>query len=400
MCAKLCYARQGTYRFPSVIAAHERNLLMVRDQLPAWEALMTREVAHPRYRQRWIRIHDSGDFYDDSYVEAWLRIAASAPWTGFYCYTKAVSRFKRLVVGRAPENFLWCFSLGGTEDHLIDRETDRHADVFPDEETLTAAGYSSQAGSDLLAVLGPRRVGIPRTTSLTCVNGRRGRASARSRRPRTKHEPEGRRAMAPPMTAAKFMEILVAEGLRVQTTPGWATYNRNAVGAWGPLNGVMIHHTGSGESGVLDYVIRGNPPALPGPLCHGLIHKDGLVTLIGWGRTNHAGKGDSDVLAAVVAEKTAYPKPGTGDVDGNPHFVGFECINLGTGKDSWPQVQLDSMARASAAVCRYYGWTRQSVIGHKEWTSLKPDPSGLAMGEFRTAVGGVLALPAGVWSRC
>lgn len=161
VCGKLCYARQGTYRFPAVVAAHQRNLLMVRDHLDAWEALMTREVAHPRYRQRWVRIHDSGDFYEDRYLAAWLRIVRSAPWTGFYCYTKAVSRFRRMVVDQAPENFLWCFSLGGTEDHLIDREHDRHADVFPDEETLTAAGYTSQAASDLLAVLGPARVGIP-----------------------------------------------------------------------------------------------------------------------------------------------------------------------------------------------------------------------------------------------
>jgi len=38
----------------------------------------------------------------------------------------------------------------------------RHADVFPDEQTLTDAGYSSQDASDLLAVLWPTtRIGIP-----------------------------------------------------------------------------------------------------------------------------------------------------------------------------------------------------------------------------------------------
>lgn len=161
-CGKLCYARQGTYRIPSVLTAHQRNLLMVRDQPEAWEALMTREVAHSRYAGRWVRIHDAGDFYSESYLAAWLRIVRSAPATGFYCYTKAVRLFKQMVVDHDPPvNLFWCFSLGGTEDHLIDLEKDRHADVFPDEETLTAAGYTDQSASDLLAVLGPKRVGIP-----------------------------------------------------------------------------------------------------------------------------------------------------------------------------------------------------------------------------------------------
>lgn len=160
-CAKLCYARQGTYRFPAVQAAHQRNLLMVLDQPEAWEALMTRELRHERYRRRWVRVHDSGDFFSDAYLSAWLRIVRSAPATGFYCYTKAVDRFRRLVEPDPPVNFRWVYSLGGTEDHLVDREQDRHADVFPDAEAIEQAGYADQSASDLLAVLGPRKVGIP-----------------------------------------------------------------------------------------------------------------------------------------------------------------------------------------------------------------------------------------------
>ena len=72
-----------------------------------------------------------------------------------------MSRFHRLVVNDPPPNFRWLYSKGGTEDHLI-RDTGRHADVFPDEESMKAAGYTSQDESDLLAVYGPNpRVGIP-----------------------------------------------------------------------------------------------------------------------------------------------------------------------------------------------------------------------------------------------
>jgi hypothetical protein len=52
------------------------------------------------------------------------------------------------------------YSYGGTEDTLLNRDVDRVADVFPDEEAIAAAGWSSQQASDLLAVLGPRLVGM------------------------------------------------------------------------------------------------------------------------------------------------------------------------------------------------------------------------------------------------
>jgi hypothetical protein len=160
-CAALCYARNGTYLFPAVRAAHERNLRMVLDHLEEWEAEMGAELQHRRYDGRHVRIHDSGDFFSDAYLQAWLRIIRATPQVTFYAYTKSVDRFRRLVEPDPPANFRWVYSLGGTQDHLVDREADRHADVFPDEDAITAAGYASQDASDLLAVYGPPKVGIP-----------------------------------------------------------------------------------------------------------------------------------------------------------------------------------------------------------------------------------------------
>lgn len=160
-CRNLCYARSGTFQFSNVLAAHQRNLRMVMDTPWSWEQRMTRELTHRRYGRRWVRVHDSGDFWSDAYTTRWLRIMSATPNTGFYAYTKAVSRFKRLVEGKAPPNFLWVYSLGGTEDHLLDLERDRHADVFTDTDAMKAAGYADQSASDLLAILGPQKVGIP-----------------------------------------------------------------------------------------------------------------------------------------------------------------------------------------------------------------------------------------------
>lgn len=160
ICAKLCYARNGTYLFPEVRQAHERNLRLVLDHLPAWERRLSLELQHRRYRGKHVRIHDSGDFFSDAYLEAWLRIIALSPWATFYAYTKEVSRFKRLVLPNPPKNFLWIFSLGGKEDVLIDRDRDRHADVFPTVAAAASAGYPTQEASDLFAIYSPTHVGI------------------------------------------------------------------------------------------------------------------------------------------------------------------------------------------------------------------------------------------------
>jgi len=195
--------------------------------------------------------------------------------------------------------------------------------------------------------------------------------------------------MATPLSADQFVAALRAEGVNVVEVGGWREHNRNHKGAWGPVNGVIIHHTvTSGTQGSVDLCYEGYDE-LPGPLCHGVIDKAGTVHLVGNGRTNHAGSGDSDVLGAVVAE-TALPRPTAMDTDGNARFYGFECINLGDGDDPWPAAQLEAIERVSAALCRAHGWSSASVIGHKEWTNDKIDPVGFSMDGMRGKIAGRL----------
>ncbi|MFC3238234.1 N-acetylmuramoyl-L-alanine amidase, partial [Streptomyces nitrosporeus] len=109
--------------------------------------------------------------------------------------------------------------------------------------------------------------------------------------------------MATPASPAKFLKALQDEGLTVVQVGDWRTHNRNHKGPWGPVHGVMIHHTVTTGSAHTVDICRKGYAGLPGPLCHGVITKDGRVHLVGYGRANHAGLGDDDVLAAVIAEK-------------------------------------------------------------------------------------------------
>jgi hypothetical protein len=196
--------------------------------------------------------------------------------------------------------------------------------------------------------------------------------------------------MATPMSPAQFAAKLRAEGATVVEVGDWETHNRNHKGPWGPVHGVMIHHTVTrgdtkAQTDASVALCRNGHSQLPGPLCHGVIAKDGTVYLVGYGRTNHAGMGDDDVEQAVINE-TNLPIDDEANTDGNRAFYGFEAINLGDGKDPWPEAQLLSIERVSAAICRHHGWSERSVIGHLEWQPGKVDPRGFTMASMRARV--------------
>ncbi|MFK0250231.1 hypothetical protein ACIQUM_36480 [Amycolatopsis azurea] len=159
ICARACYALNGTYLFPDVRRAHEANLRYAVTDPAGWEHAMITELTAPRFRDAAVRVHDAGDFFSDDYTLAWMRIMRTAPTTRFYSYTKEVARFGALVEPDPPANFVWRYSYGGREDHLI-RDSDRVADVFPDDEIPN--GWRSQRGNDLVAADdNTARVAIP-----------------------------------------------------------------------------------------------------------------------------------------------------------------------------------------------------------------------------------------------
>jgi hypothetical protein len=182
-CARVCYARFGTYRFSNVQARHLANLEYVLGDLSGWREQMRQELKAKKFRpsgnahtldhdetDKWIawwvaaggkavRIHDAGDFFSADYLEAWRHIARTTTDVLFYAYTKEVA----LIKERAPYplNMRFIFSYGGRQDILIDDEIDRHADVFPTLEALDQSGYYNQEENDLLAVVAPtHKIGI------------------------------------------------------------------------------------------------------------------------------------------------------------------------------------------------------------------------------------------------
>jgi hypothetical protein len=138
------------------------------------------------------------------------------------------------------------------------------------------------------------------------------------------------------------------------------------------------HHTGA-DNTTPDFLYHGDGN-LPGPLCHVGNDVNGILHLIGWGRANHAGGGDSRVLNHVINEDYGQhilvPKFGEGDdgaYDGNGVFYGIE--NMYSGGHPMSTKQMHTAILFSAAICEFHQWTELSVIGHGEWSHYKTDPS-------------------------
>ena len=155
-CVKTCFARGGAYVFNVVKNAYEVKFAVT--QSPVFVSLIDSELQRQKRKHKRIavRIHDSGDFYSEEYLQKWLLIIKNNPETTFYAYTKRVSLMKRT---KLPDNFKVIYSFGGKEDSLIDIEKDAHSFVFPDKKSLIKAGYDNATDNDLVATKS-KRVGL------------------------------------------------------------------------------------------------------------------------------------------------------------------------------------------------------------------------------------------------
>jgi len=182
-----------------------------------------------------------------------------------------------------------------------------------------------------------------------------------------------------------LVKVLRNAGLTVDTR----YFRRPAPGDFTPV-GVMYHHTVTGDTEGALKLLRDGRSDLPGPLCQVGIRKNGVCVVLTNGRANHAGKGSQTVLNEVRANKAVSGDAGkrglTDSVNGNGFFYGFEMLNMGDGRDPYPQAQIDAMLRAGAAIIKAAGWNNQNrAIHHREWTRRKIDMSW--RGDLRGGVG-------------
>lgn len=86
-----CYAIKEQKRWPSVIAARNKRLEASKEA--DFEQRITKELAKRINQPKYFRVHSSGDFYSQDYVDVWVRLAQAHPHITFYAYTKRFKKF-------------------------------------------------------------------------------------------------------------------------------------------------------------------------------------------------------------------------------------------------------------------------------------------------------------------
>jgi hypothetical protein len=87
-----------------------------------------------------VRVHESGDFWTENYMRAWLMVAQERPNQKFYAYTKSLGMWLNLK-DIIPPNFYLTASFGGTLDYLIPK----YPEVF---QRVAYVVYTEQEAAD------------------------------------------------------------------------------------------------------------------------------------------------------------------------------------------------------------------------------------------------------------
>jgi hypothetical protein len=159
-CRGVCYAKMGRYAMPNVIQARKHNLrlstrktFVKRIVADLQQLIVPSKVTRKPYNV--VRLHDSGDFYSQEYLDGWATIAATFPNVIFYAYTKSL----HLDMSKLPANLRITRSQGGKMDKLINLGLP-NSRIFSSHAARKRAGYVDGNRSDIPAIEGTVSIGL------------------------------------------------------------------------------------------------------------------------------------------------------------------------------------------------------------------------------------------------
>jgi len=120
-CEFQCFAASDEACYDETYKQREHNralILKYKHDTYALAALLLRSIPS---KARLIRVHIGGDFFCQSYLDAWVLVALSRPSLHVYAYTKSLHFVLALEASAAdlPANLALVLSEGGMFDHLL-----------------------------------------------------------------------------------------------------------------------------------------------------------------------------------------------------------------------------------------------------------------------------------------
>jgi len=132
-----CYAASGENLFPVVRKSRWHNFNLLRGKTEMQMADVIYKSLPTKCKL--VRIHASGDFFSQTYFDAWVSVATVMSDKIFYAYTKALPYWIARR-GSIPDNFKLVASLGGKHDDLILKHNLRNVLVVYSEEQAHKLG--------------------------------------------------------------------------------------------------------------------------------------------------------------------------------------------------------------------------------------------------------------------
>lgn len=136
-CKAYCYATSGGYvQYKGLWLSSTRTINFLMNDYEGFKAQVIAELtsaqasAAKQGKKVVLRWHDAGDFYSETYLLMAFDIARQTPNVRHYAYTKQVDMVNKHSANK-PNNFIFNFSKGGTQDAKVDFDKSKHSKVVP-----------------------------------------------------------------------------------------------------------------------------------------------------------------------------------------------------------------------------------------------------------------------------
>jgi hypothetical protein len=148
----LCYAGRAQAQYPgaNISAFNNLNLLKKFKDSTSMANLIVKSIKHHGFDNTDLfRIHEAGDFFSQTYFDAWIEVARQLPGTLFYAYTVSLPYWisKKNSI---PRNFKLIASWDESNKDVIEDEGLRYARVVSGEEEARELGLRLDV-DDMLA---------------------------------------------------------------------------------------------------------------------------------------------------------------------------------------------------------------------------------------------------------
>lgn len=143
-----CFAASQELLYPNVRKSRWHNFDLLKGKSKEDMAALI-NASIPK-KAEIIRIHVSGDFFSQDYLDAWIEVARQNPKRVFYAYTKSI-KFWIARFNSIPENLRLNASYGSRHDNLIEAHNLKSAKVVFTEQEAEEKGLDIDHDDSLAA---------------------------------------------------------------------------------------------------------------------------------------------------------------------------------------------------------------------------------------------------------